>query len=128
MNQNGEFTKEDLDVDRDIQIDDDNSHVIIAFFECWFDADEKFNLDISSEEDTWLNMYGQFNPYEDTLEITCAIDREDGNSYFDYIPTIAEEQLMKDLITQKIQEVFHQTPKEFCESDLDDDIQIGGIQ
>ena len=35
---------------------------------------------------------------------------------------------MKDLITAKIQEEYHQSPKEFCEDALDDDIEIGGIQ
>ena len=67
------------------------------------------------------------NPYEDTLTIECEIDRDDGSSYFDYFPTDAETQLMKDLITAKIQEEYHQTPKEFCESTFDDSIEIGGI-
>ena len=34
---------------------------------------------------------------------------------------------MKDLITEKIQEVYHQSPKEFCESAFDDDITITAI-
>ena len=34
---------------------------------------------------------------------------------------------MKDLITEKIQEVYHQSPMEFCESAFDDSIEIGGI-
>lgn len=126
MKQNGVFTKDDLAVDRDLQIDEDIGQEILVYFECWFDADKKFGID-TSDENTWLNMYGCFNPYEDTLTIECEIDREDGSSYFDYIPTDAEEQLMKDLITEKIQEMYQQTPKEFCESVLDDDIQIGGI-
>lgn len=35
---------------------------------------------------------------------------------------------MKDLITEKIQKEYHQSPKEFCEDVLDDGIEIGGIQ
>ena len=110
MNANGEFTKEDLAVDRDMEID----------------CDMKFSID-TSENDAWLNMYGRYNPYEDTLTIECEIDRDDGSSYFDYFPTDAETQLMKDLITEKIQEVYHQSPMEFCESAFDDSIEIGGI-
>ena len=98
----------------------------IVYFECWFDADRKFGID-TSENDAWLNMYGRYNPYEDTLTIECEIDRDDGSSYFDYFPTDAETQLMKDLITEKIQEVYHQSPKEFCESAFDDDITITAI-
>ncbi len=126
MNANGEFTKEDLAVDRDMEIDCDIGQEILVYFECWFDADLKFSID-TSENDAWLNMYGRFNPYEDTLTIECEIDRDDGSSYFDYFPTDAETQLMKDLITEKIQEVYHQSPMEFCESAFDDSIEIGGI-
>ena len=126
MNANGEFTKDDLAVDRDMEIDCDIGQEILVYFECWFDADRKFSID-TSENDAWLNMYGRFNPYEDTLTIECEIDRDDGSSYFDYFPTDAESQLMKDLITAKIQEVYHQSPMEFCESAFDDSIEIGGI-
>ena len=101
---------------------------ILVSFECWFDVNSKFNINISHDEDTWLNMYGRYNPYEDTLSIECEIDREEGSSYFDYIPTNAEAQLMKELITAKIQEVYHQSPKEFCEDAFDHGIEIGEMQ
>ena len=126
MNANGEFTQDDLAVDRDMEIDCDIGQEILVYFESWFDADRKFGID-TSQNDAWLNMYGRFNPYEDTLAIECEIDRDDGSSYFDYFPTDAETQLMKDLITEKIQEVYHQSPMEFCESAFDDSIEIGGI-
>ncbi len=126
MNANGEFTKDDLAVDRDMEIDCDIGQEILVYFECWFDADRKFSID-TSENDAWLNMYGRYNPYEDTLTIECEIDRDDGSSYFDYFPTDAETQLMKDLITAKIQEVYHRSPMEFCESAFDDSIEIGEI-
>ena len=35
---------------------------------------------------------------------------------------------MKELITAKIQEVYHQSPKEFCEDAFGDGMRIGGIQ
>ena len=126
MNANGEFTKEDLAVDRDMEIDCDIGQEILVYFEWWFDADRKFSID-TSEDGAWPKMYGRFDPYEHTLTIECEIDRDDGSSYFDYFPTDAETQLMKDLITEKIQEVYHQSPKEFCESAFDDDITITAI-
>ena len=126
MNANGEFTKDDLAVDSDMEIDCDISQEILVYLECWLDADRKFGID-TSQNDAWLNMYARYNPYEDTLTIECEIDRDDGSSYFDYFPTDAETQLMKDLITEKIQEVYHQSPKEFCESAFDDDITITAI-
>ena len=128
MNAKGEFTKDDLDVDRDMDIDCDIGQEILVYFECWFDVNSKFNINIPQDEDTWLNMYGRYNPYEDTLTVECEIDREDGSSYFDYIPTNAEAQLMKELITAKIQEVCRQSPKEFCEDAFRNGMKIGGIQ
>ena len=128
MNQKGELTKDDLVVDHDMEVDADIGQEILVYFECWFDVNAKFNIEIPSEEDTWLNMYGKYNPYEDTLTIECEIDREDGSSYFDYIPTDAESQAMKELISERIQKEYHQSPKEFCESCFDDSMEIGGIQ
>jgi hypothetical protein len=89
---------------------------------------EMNSFNISHDENTWLNMYGRYNPYEDTLSIECEIDREEGSSYFDYIPTNAESQLMKDLITAKIHEVYRRSPKEFCEDAFDNGIGIGEMQ
>ena len=128
MNASGELTKNDIAVDSDMNVDCDIGQEILVSYECWFDVNRKFNINIAHDENTWLNMYGRYNPYDDTLSIECEIDREEGSSYFDYIPTNAESQLMKDLITEKIHEVYHQTPKEFCEAIYDDDIEIGGIQ
>ncbi len=127
MNQNGKFTEDDLVVDQDIQIDDDIGQEIIVYFECWFDVDEKFNINTASDENAWLNMYGRYNPFEDTLSVECEIDREDSSSWFDYIPTESESQLMKDLIAARIQKEYNQTPKEFCEQFFDEDLQIGGM-
>lgn len=128
MNINGEFTKGDLDVEHDMDVDCDIGEEILVSFECWFDVNRKFNINIANDENTWLNMYGRYNPYENTLSVECEIDRDDGSSYFDYIPTNAEAQLMKELITAKNQEVYHQSPKEFCVAAFDDGIEIGGIQ
>ena len=35
MNANGEFTKDDLMVDHDMQIDCDIGQEILVYFECW---------------------------------------------------------------------------------------------
>ena len=38
-----------------------------------------------------------------------------------------EAQLIKDMIAEKIQEDYHQTPQEFCEEYYGEDPTIGGI-
>ena len=72
-------------------------------------------------------MYGKFNPFEDSLRIECEIRQDDGSSYFDYEPTAAESQLIKDMITEKIKEEYGQTPQEFCEEIAEGPV-IGGMK
>lgn len=98
------------------------------YIETWFDVDKKFHIDTASDDDTWLNMYGRYNPFDDTLRIECEINRQDNSSYFDYEPTKDEAQLIKDMIAEKIQEDYHQTPQEFCEEYCGEDQTIGGIK
>lgn len=116
MKENLELERGDIVIDRDMDVDCDIGQEITVYIETWFDVDKKFGVHTSGDEGTWLNMYGKFNPFEDSLHIECEISRDDGSSYFDYEPTAAESQLIKDMITEKIKEEYGQTPQEFCES------------
>lgn len=111
---NGELTREDIAVDHDMQVDADIGQEILAYVETWFNVDEKFHID-TSDDDTWLNMYARYNPFADSLDITCEISSDSGSDYFDYEPTVAEADIIKGLVTQKINELYGQTPREFCE-------------
>ena len=71
MNANGEFTKDDLAVDRDMEIDCDIGQEILVYFECWFDADRKFSID-TSENDAWYHqspMEFCESAFDDSIEI-----------------------------------------------------------
>ena len=127
MKENNELTRDDIAIDRDMQIDGDEGREIIAYIETWFDVDRKFCIDTVSDDDTWLNMYGRYNPFDDALLIECEISRRDGSSHFDYEPTKGEAQLVKDMIAEKIREVYNQTPQEFCEEYYDEEPTMGGI-
>ena len=109
-----EFTRDMLAVDRDMEVDCDIGHQITCYLETWFDVDKKFGLNIADEDGTWMNMYGKYNPFKDSLRIECEISRDDGSEYFDYTPTEAESALIKDMIAEKIREQWDQTPQEFC--------------
>lgn len=63
---------------------------------------QKFGIDTASEDGTWLNMYAKYDPFADTLRIECEISRDNGSSYFDYEPTSAESQLIKNMIAEKL--------------------------
>ena len=90
MTENNEFEKHNLAIDRDMEVDCDTGRQITGYIETWFDVDKKFGLNIADEDGTWLNMYGKYNPYENSLRIECEISRDNGSEYFDYQPTDSE--------------------------------------
>ena len=116
MKENMELERKDLVIDRDMEVDCDIGQQITCYIETWFDVDEKFRIKTNADEGTWLNMYGKYNPFADTLRIECVISGDGFTDEFDYQPTAAESQLIKDMITERIREEYGRTPKEFCES------------
>ena len=127
MKENKELEKDDLRVDADMDVDCDIGQEITVYFESWFDVDEKFGIHINDEDGAWLNLYGKYNPFADTLRIECEISRDDGSEYFDYKPTATETQLMKDMIAEKIMQTHGQTPQEFCNETCGGAPTMGGI-
>lgn len=127
MKENKELERGDLAIGREMEVDCDIGQEITAYVETWFDVDRKFGIYTREEEDTWLNLYAKYNPFGDTLRLECEISRNDGSSYFDYEPTDAEAQLIKDMITEKIQEIHGQTPQEFCSDFCGAAPTMGGI-
>ena len=127
MKENNELERADIAVDRDMEVDCDIGQEITCYIETWFDVDKKFGLNIADEDGTWLNLYGKYNPFEDTLRIECEISRKDGSEYFDYQPTDSEAQLIKQMIAEKIRQVYHQTPQDFCGTAQSETMTMGGL-
>lgn len=127
MKENMELQCGDLVIDRDMEVDCDIGQQITCYIEAWFDVDEKFRIHTDSENGTWLNMYGKYDPFADTLRIECVISGDDFSDGFDYQPTAAESQLIKDMIAEKLREVYGQTPQEFCNSLCDSGQTMGGM-
>ena len=127
MKENMELERKDLVIDRDMEVDCDIGQQITCYIETWFDVDEKFRIKTDSENGTWLNMYGKYDPIADTLRIECVISGDAVSDTFDYQPTAAETQLIKDMITEKIREEYGQTPKEFCDSLCNTGQTMGGM-
>lgn len=114
MKRNGELETKDIRIG-DLETDGDEGKEIVAYIETWFDVDKKFCVDTASDDDTWLNIYARYDPFENTLCVECEISRADGGAYFDYEPTRNETELIKDMIAQKLQILYEQSPREFCE-------------
>ena len=68
MKDNLKLEKKDIAIDGDIQLDDNNPQQINVYIETWFDVDKKFMVD-TTDDGTWVNMYGKYNPFDYTLEI-----------------------------------------------------------
>ena len=120
MSKNKELERNDIAIDNDMEVDCDIGQQITCYIETWFDVDAKFGTHIADDDGTWLNMYGKYNPYEDTLLIECEVCHDDKESeYFEYTPTSSEAQLIKEMIAEKIRQLHKQTPKEFYESVTD---------
>lgn len=130
MKDNLQLEKKDIAIDADIQVSDDNPHEITAYIETWFDIDKKFMVD-TTDDGTWVNMYGKYNPFDDTLEIECVISSDNDSQCFKYNPTREESDLIKQMIIDKIKQVFGQTPQEFCndiaEPIQNEEITMGGM-
>lgn len=127
MKENNELERADLAIDRDMEVDCDIGQEITVYIETWFDVDKKFGVQTADDDSTWLNLYGKYNPFEDTLRIECEISREDGSEYFDYQPTDSEAQLIKEMIAEKISKEYHQTPQEFCGDTQNETMTMGGL-
>ena len=116
-----ELTRDMLVVDRDMEVDCDIGHQITCYLETWFDVDKKFGTDTAVDDDKWLNLYAKYDPFADALRLEFTVTTADSCEEGEYVPTVAESQLIKDMITEKLREEYGQTPKEFCED-------VGGIE
>ena len=129
MKDNNELECKDMVIGRDMEVDCDEGRQITAYIETWFDVDKKFLVHTDADKGTWLNMYAKYNPFEDTLRIECVISRDDGEQDFEYNPTKAESDLIKEMLTEKIKLLHNMTPQEFCDSFTEEsNIEMGGIQ
>lgn len=129
MKENNELERKDMVIGRDMEVDCDEGTQITAYIETWFDTDKKFMVHTDADEGTWLNMYAKYNPFEDILRIECIVSREDGDQDFEYNPTKAESELIKEMVSEKIKLLHNMTPQEYCDSfTTANDIEMGGIK
>ena len=125
MNSNNELTRDDIAIDNDFGVDRETGQEITAYVETWFDVDKKFGTD-TSDEDVWLNMYAMYNPFKDTLKVECVVDKPLESESFDYEPTESEAKLLKNMITEKLQNRYGVTPQDFCRDAFDTLLDYGG--
>ena len=117
MKDNLELERSDIRVDRDIQIDLDNSFHLYVYLETWFDVIKKFDLIPWEDEDTSLDLYAIYNPTTDYLTCEYVIKSGNGDREYElYEPTENEAKLIKEMIAETIMDEYGKTPTEYvCE-------------
>ena len=126
MKDNKELERSDIIVDHNMDVNYDTG-TITVYIESWFNVDKKFGTHVLNSDNMWLNLYADYSPYDDTLKMSYQVDTDDNSKFFDYEPTVAEAQLIKDMIAEKIMEIHGQTPQEFCNDVCDNTTTMGGL-
>lgn len=116
MTESKELTRDDIFIESEIEAEDDNPHMIVAYVGVLFNVDEKFGLNIQDNPDAWLNMYAKYDVSDDVLKLECVVCA-DAEDTFEYEPTESETALIKAMLEEKIKEYYDCTPQEFCESE-----------
>ena len=57
--------RDDIAIDRDIEVDCDIGQEITVYIETWFDVDKKFGTHTADDDSTWVNLYAAYNPFSD---------------------------------------------------------------
>ena len=97
---NGEFTREDLVVDPELDVE---NGAVTAYLETWFDVDAKFGLHITDEDSTWVNLYATYAPGSDSLTMEYVISRENSEECRPYTPTENEKSLILTMMEERCQ-------------------------
>ena len=126
MKQNGEWERKDLEVDQEMEVLEDG-RTILVYIDAWFDVDKKFGTHTADDDSEWVTLYARLDPFADTLEVAYIVSRDDGSQEFPYTPSPEETRLVKEMITEKIKDVYGQTPKELCMDIANDDLKMEGI-
>ena len=117
MKENLELERSDIRVDREMEIDPDNSFHLYVYLETWFDVLKKFDLTPWDDEDTSLDLYAVWNPITDYFICEYVIKSGNGDREYElYTPTENETKLMKEMIAETLMEESGKTPTEYvCE-------------
>lgn len=108
-----DWKKDELVIDRDFEVDG-GCETLSVSIETWFDAGEKFGIDIYDDE--WVNLYAAYNPYLDRLSMEYVIDRQIEREHRAYVPTGGERSLVIRMIDEACRESCGCGPKEYLDS------------
>ncbi len=109
------WTRDDLVIDREYEIDCDVGEWILVSIETRFDVDAKFGIKSLPDGESWVNLYARYNPITGELLMEYVINTDDTQKACDYEPNEADTALVIELITAMISEEEDCSPLELIE-------------
>lgn len=95
-----ELQRHQIKIDRDLQIDDESGHSIIAYIETYFNVDKKFGTQTAEDDSAWINFYGKYDTETGKLTSFFFVETDSGTEYYDYYPTESEEKLIAEMMQE----------------------------
>ncbi|MDR2525664.1 MAG: hypothetical protein LBC83_05730 [Oscillospiraceae bacterium] len=92
------ITKDNIEIDRELFIEDD---YINAYIGAWFDVDARFGTQTHGTDD-YLNVYANFTPATDELEVGYTLLKADGSDSDFVAVELADSE--RDAILEKLRE------------------------
>lgn len=98
MTATNEWERNDLRIDPFIEVLD-NGYLNVCI-ECWFDVDKKFGTDTYNDDRTWINLYANYNPFTQDLQLHYLVDSDEASKQYEYEPTDTEWGLIINMIEE----------------------------
>ncbi len=109
------WTRDELVIDREYEIDCDVGEWILVYIETRFDVDAKFGIKSLPDGESWVNLYARYNPITGELLMEYVINTDDTQKACDYEPNEDDKALVIELITAMISEEEDCSPLELIE-------------
>lgn len=122
MKSNNELERKDIVIDSDIEASEPN--LITIYIESLFDVDKKFGTKTNDDDNRWVNFYAQYNVSDGSLKLSYHIDTPDGITEHEYTPIGDEKSMIIGAITEKIKNMYGQTPLEFCTDAFGEEVYV----
>lgn len=91
--------KSDLEFYGELEFESDTGCMSLRVETC-FDVDKKFGLHTADDEDTWVNMYIGYNPFNKDVSVVYFVRTENGDFGRNYEPTDSEIKMMTNFMEE----------------------------
>lgn len=63
------FESGDIEIREDIELNIEHSNLFVVMEE-WFDVDKKFGINVNNDNNVWVNLFADYQPFSGELRIT----------------------------------------------------------